>query len=253
MALKESGLGDSLEIEMTETGLTGTRVFFCDNGDQLTLPPRLGDQHPLDDRLFAVAVKIKGHGLPVQGDELYYEQYKVTVRYESRDLLRQVWSHDIRLREIGSMLGRLWDSTGYRAWDQEFTITIPQIESTCLVWHHSDPQEKMHQAAWHVNDDTFLSTAAEETLYLGARITTAWTNLDEMLWKAEHKFLWQPFSHNIVWRKGAQQRDAAGNLLWVAATGQPTMVAGAPGACGWDRLVPPLYESADFSRLLLTG
>ena len=72
-----------------------------------------------------------------------------------------------------------------------------------------------------------------------------------MLYGVTYEFLWQPFSHNIVWREPRPAYDDVGNPLTTGAPlYDPVFVDGIAGTAGWDWTTPRIYKPADFNPML---
>jgi len=120
----------------------------------------------------------------------------------------------------------------------------------------SVPVAQITSTAGKINAFEFQGAAAESLLFEGATTEAQYDYERSQTYgyafyfhRIHYRFLWRPISHNVVWRAPRQRRDGLGSPKYTP-DGRAVLDPGLAGVGGWDRPVPPLYESADFAPLL---
>ena len=238
------------EFEYTPTAVSSGRQFNCDWDERKDVSPRIGDVHPEDERLYVQHVTHKLLGRPdAPGQAPSVKKCRIIAQYGTRNLYRPVRTTDISVEYLETTAYRRWLVAGTLS-TMRISIPYPLISHTFEGVSFIDPRGIIWELGQCLNALPFEGFPRGSVLYMGGRVRDEYTNLDEMLWRTQHKFLIRPLDWNKQWREAKQDRDVLGRLRW-STSGEPIMAAVPAGVGGWDMLDPPLFTYANFNLLYM--
>jgi hypothetical protein len=145
-------------------------------------------------------------------------------------------------------LSRHWQNTG-RTVQGTYGMKFPLMDWTLRMMFTSLPLGAINKCVGCLNFCSWQGFTSETLMYNGA----SWDDRYDYerkrhFYTVTHKFSCRPRSWNVQWRAGEQVRSE-GILQWTD-DGQPVPVVGPAGVGGWDRMVPAIYDLADFNPLI---
>lgn len=254
----------------TVNGMTGHREFICLWQDRNKVAPRKGQAYPGYPNLHCASREFRGLGpaqpdvLDVDGEPCRHTYCHIICEYSTFTRLegQRMWSFHGAAEMLETGIGRRWADTGTVCDTYQGTF-YPNCNVQCSFLSASNPIARALDCVSKLNWGRIMERSGiifePETLLLLAPEVEPILDYERSLaageevwyWKVDYHFLWRPCSHNIVWRAPRQQLDSMGNPVTTGPPNfDPVFVAGPAGVGAWTRLIPALYELADFGPML---
>lgn len=241
--------------KFTRRGSTQQRVWIIsrDNIDTAIIDIANSPLYMFGKRLICQSIDVRGVGKPETGEDgyYYYGQYELTAEFSTANIDGELpvesWEFGAEILEVG--LGRRWYNAGTIA-EVSQGILFPTLIRTITLTSSIVPAPYILSCLGKVNGGWFQGFPPETLLFEGGSTEQLW-NLDNenpSAYRITYKFLYRSVSHNVVWRAPRQKLAADGSLEF-DSNNNPVFVDGVAGTGNWDRLVPNLYDLADFSPL----
>lgn len=212
MALTE--LFGSREMWMTAEGVAGRRLFVCNESEVERTCPSIGETWPGKNYLYVQNV----HWQAITPSKM-----RVEVNYTSRQVTKPVESLDFSAEALETTYGRVWYSDG-ESCSQREAVLYPEIEHTASFTTPFLNKGLIYDLVGCINMFPFLLAGPERVLFAGCRARTEYTNLNEMAWRVEYRFIFRGISWNMIWRQDQAK---------------------------WDYLLPTLYNTANLGLLMM--
>jgi hypothetical protein len=233
------------ELSDSKDGITATRLFKSDWAERYLVAPKIGEPFDASDPILCqcrcIGRTFEGIGSVTQTGE--YTQCKITARYSTLALDTSslpIESFEFAAEALECALGRTWQETGSMCKTPQ-AVFIPRLEPVFEFVTESFNRVTIANMVGKLNNSEWMGYPAETLIFEGCSIRQEYSVEGESRWRVILKFLHRPISHNVVWRAPEMEYNDDNKLV---------PVAGIDGTGGWDRLIPDLYETADFNELI---
>lgn len=246
MAAKELFGSRKQRWHLTEGG-TGTREFQAAWATWFNEVPALGSNFPGSTQLKLVETSVD----PLTSDgATSYSDCKVTCEYRTYEFVDSVpvttFEVSGEVLEIG--LGRHWEDVGTYVQQSQGTV-FPLLDVVIKIMLNKVPLSTILACTGKVNGFDFQGCPPQSLLYNGCAKDERYDYERRKYWYTlTHRFSFRPRGWNVQWR-APEQRRVDGVLVY-DNDDQPVFVSGPRGIGGWTRMLPLLYDLADFNPLI---